>query len=210
MRYGIILAALLVGGGAFADADVPREKSEPAAEPAKPADPVKPADAVEPAKPKPEASAPAKANTLIDADASVTHMAPKVAKELPFHDSIFLFDQSITGETLNPNGQLSYIPSYQWWFSLRPRWYFKPYLSMRVRMDLTTEWLNAVETRLVRQATFGDLWTELVYNPPTRWGIYSSVGFRQVWGTSLEAQAQTSVVRMGPSASVGRIFDTRI
>jgi hypothetical protein len=93
---------------------------------------------------------------------------------------------------------------------LRPRYYIKPYLSVRARLDLTTEWLNAEETKYARQALFGDLWTEMIYEPPKFHGIDSVVGVRAVWGTSIEAQAQTSVVQLGPVAAIGRTFDTRI
>ena len=38
-----------------------------------------------------------------------------------FKGSVLLLDQSVSAETVAPAAQLSYIPSYQWWFSLRPR-----------------------------------------------------------------------------------------
>src|SRR5947209_6976672 len=68
-----------------------------------------------------------------------------------FHDSIFLFDQSVTPDTLNPGAQLSNVPSYQWWFSFRPRYYVTEKFSLRARMDLTTEWLAGADTTYKRE-----------------------------------------------------------
>ena len=45
---------------------------------------------------------------------------------LPFRNSTLLLDQSTTPETIWRNVQQTAIPSYQWWISFRPRWYFTP------------------------------------------------------------------------------------
>jgi hypothetical protein len=127
-----------------------------------------------------------------------------------FKGSIFLFDQSVAPSSF-PGAQLSQIPSYQWWFSFRPRYYIKPNLSLRVRMDLTTEWFNdgGAGTTFVREGQFGDLWTDLAYNPPTFWGIVPTVALRAVWGTSKEAISNTDIVNIGPTAGLVRDFSTK-
>src|SRR5581483_9929757 len=99
--------------------------------------------------------------------------------------SALIFEQSTTPDSLFPGSQLSAIPSYQWWFSFRPRYYFLDNLSLRARFDLTLEWLNAVDTTLLREPTFGDVWTDLAYNPPKVWGIESTVALRGIWGASI-------------------------
>jgi hypothetical protein len=124
-----------------------------------------------------------------------------------FHDSILLFDQSITPETIAPGSQLSAIPSYQWWFSFRPRYYVTPKFSLRVRMDLTTEWLNAVDTTYSREALFGDLWTDGIYELPHFGGIVPLIGLRGIWGTSKDSIAATSVVKLGPTIGFTRDFE---
>jgi hypothetical protein len=123
-----------------------------------------------------------------------------------FQGSTFSFDQSISSDTLSPNSQLSPIPSYQWWLSLRPRYYVTPKFSLRARLDLTIEWLNAAETTRMREAQIGDLWLEGMYQLPSIWGIASTIGARTVWGTSLEAREQTSVVKIGPVVGLSRAF----
>ena len=127
-----------------------------------------------------------------------------------FKGSIFLVDQSIAPETF-PGVQQSDIPSYQFWFSFRPRYYFKPYLSLRVRMDLTVEVLNAVDTTYKNEPLFGDFWTDLVYTPPTFWKgrMAPSVGLRAVWGTSKDSMAAGQVAKLGISGSLVGTFSLR-
>jgi hypothetical protein len=125
-----------------------------------------------------------------------------------FKGSIFLFDQSITPDVLNAGDEQSNIPSYQWWMSFRPRYYIKPNLSLRLRMDLTVEWLNAADTTFVREGQFGDVWLDLAYNAPTFWGIVPTIALRTVWGTSKEAIAAGDVLNVGPVVGLVREFQT--
>ena len=67
------------------------------------------------------AAGPGDATTSKSEDATVTKSGDS-EKPLPFRNSIFLFEQSVTPETINSGLQLSPLPSYQWWLSLRPRW----------------------------------------------------------------------------------------
>jgi hypothetical protein len=140
-------------------------------------------------------------------DESVTATTDRISKiSAKFKGSFILFDQSITPDTIAANSQQTQIPSYQWWFSFRPRYYFRPDLSLRVRLDLTTEWLNAVDTTLKREATFGDIWTDLAYNPPKFGGIESTVTLRALWPTSKQTIAQSTIVELGPALSFKRPF----
>src|SRR5581483_1937155 len=150
-------------------------------------------------------------------DAPTTGDSTSVAKEAEpdriakiaakFHDSIFLFDNSITPETIAPNSQLSPIPSYQWWFSFRPRYYVTEKFSIRARLDLTTEWLNGVDTTYKREGQFGDIWTDGVYELKHFWGIIPTIGLRGIWGTSKDAQAATSILKLGPTVGFARAFE---
>ncbi len=124
-----------------------------------------------------------------------------------FKGTIFLFDQSLSPDTFDAQAQLSPIPSYQWWLSFRPRYYITPKLSLRVRMDLTIEWLNAVDTTEAREAQFGDLWTDLAYNPPTFWKVVPTVALRAVWGTSKTSIGETQIAKVGPSVGLVREFN---
>ena len=102
-----------------------------------------------------------------------------------FKGSVLIFDHSVSPETVFQGVQQSQLPSYQWWLSLRPRYYFRPDLSLRVRADLTLEWYNSADTTYYREAQFGDIWTDLVYSGiPKFGGIATSVGIRALWPTS--------------------------
>jgi len=130
--------------------------------------------------------------------------------QLPFRGSTFMFDQSVTPDTLWPNTTLSPVPSYQWWMSLRPRYHITRDLSVRVRQDLTVEWADAGTngTTLARQPIWGDLWTELVYTGiPALAGIRSSVGFRAIWPVSLASQARGTYLAAGLTAGASRAFE---
>jgi hypothetical protein len=124
-----------------------------------------------------------------------------------FHDSVLLFDQSVTPDTLNSGAQLSQVPSYQWWFSFRPRYYVTPKFSLRLRMDLITEWLAGAETTYAREGQFGDIWTDGIYELPHFAGIVPTIGLRGIWGTSKEALGATSVVKLGPTIGFKRTFE---
>ncbi len=124
-----------------------------------------------------------------------------------FEGSSLIFEQSTTPDSLFPGSQLSPIPSYQWWLSLRPRYYFLPdQLSLRLRVDMTLEWLNAVDTTLERQPIFGDTWADLAYNPPELAGILSTVSLQTIWGTSIASISAGDVIDVGPALSLVRDF----
>jgi hypothetical protein len=127
-----------------------------------------------------------------------------------FRSSVFFFDQSVTPDTVDAGAQQSQIPSYQWWLSFRPRYYVTPKFSFRLRADLTVEWLNAADTTRKREAQWGDIWTDAMYELPKFGGIATSVGLRAIWGTSLEAMGNTSIVKLGPNVFMDRPFATRI
>ena len=124
-----------------------------------------------------------------------------------FHDSILLWDNSITPETISPGAQLSPIPSYQWWFSFRPRYYVTEKFSIRARMDLTTEWLAGADTTYKREGQFGDLWTDGIYELKHFAGIIPTIGLRGIWGTSKDAIGATSILKLGPTIGFARAFE---
>ena len=124
-----------------------------------------------------------------------------------FSGSVFIFEQSVTPDTLDKNAQLSRVPSYQWSLSFRPRYYIVPTLSVRLRMDLDLEWLNAADTTRAHEALFGDTRLDVAYNPPDIWGIKSTVSARAMLPTSKDTIAQGSVIQLGPVVSLIRPFD---
>lgn len=137
---------------------------------------------------------------------------PAIAKwAARFKDSTLIIDQSITPDTVIANAQLSAVPSYQLWFSLRPRYYVTPNFSLRVRIDLTIEMLNGTDTTYYRQPMWGDIWLDGVYTGiPKFLGIQASVGVRLLLPTSLASQMRGTVLTAGPVVSLARDFHTRV
>jgi hypothetical protein len=153
--------------------------------------------------PDPGGSSTANLDNSVDTTAAPDRIARIAAR---FKGSFILWDNSVSPETIDAQAQLSPIPSYQWWFSFRPRFYFTPKLSIRARLDLTVEWLNAVDTTLVREPTIGDLWVDVAYNLPTalKDRLASTIALRSIWGTSKESMGQTMVAKLG--VSIGEVL----
>jgi hypothetical protein len=123
----------------------------------------------------------------------------------PFRGSALVFEQSMTTQTtqLQPSPEQSYVPLYELWFSLRPRYYFDEHWSVRGRFDYTKELTNNQATTYYREDVFGDVWTELIYGtkldglwPGTRIGV----GPRLVWPTSKVSQGNGTYVTAGAIA----------
>ncbi len=129
---------------------------------------------------------------------------------LPFRGSSFMFDQSVTPDTLWRNVQQSPVPSYQWWMSLRPRWHFTRDLSLRVRQDMTIEWADSGTngTTLQRQPIWGDLWTDLVWTGiPAVGGVHFSLGLRALFPVSMASRARGTYFALGATAGASRSFE---
>lgn len=127
---------------------------------------------------------------------------------LPWRGSVFIFDQSVSAETIVPNATLTYRPSYQWWISIRPRWALTPTITLTARQDITLEWFNTADTTTFREPQLGDLWTDVIYRglPPV-WGVRTVVGARVQWPLSLASRARGTYFTLGAVVSMNRAFD---
>jgi hypothetical protein len=130
----------------------------------------------------------------------------------PLRGSTLTFDQSMTTQTahLEPSPQQSYVPLYEIWLSLRPRYYFNEHLSLRGRFDYTKELTNQQSTTYYREDVFGDIWTDLVYGSKldALWqGTKASVGLRALWPTSKVSQANGTYVTLGVTAAASHKFE---
>ena len=128
-----------------------------------------------------------------------------------FKGSSLLLDQSLTPDTLSPAVQQSAVPSYQWWISLRPRYYITPKLSIRARVDLTVEWLNAADTTYTHELQWGDVWLDTVYTGIPRFGgIETAVGWRFLLPASKGSMMRGNILGTGPTVGLSRDFRTKI
>jgi hypothetical protein len=132
----------------------------------------------------------------------------------PLRGSTLTLDQSMTTQTahLEPSPQQSYVPLYELWVSLRPRYWFDRHLSLRARLDYTKELTNNQSTTDLHEDVFGDVWTDLVYSADldALWpGTKVSAGARALWPTSKVSQASGTFVTAGALGSAGHTFRLR-
>jgi hypothetical protein len=129
----------------------------------------------------------------------------------PFRGSTFTFNQSLGTQTahLEPSPQLSYVPYYGWWLSLRPRWNFTDTLRLQARFDYFKEFTNSEDTTYLREDVIGDLWTDLVYTSPLApagpWHRTKvTLGLRAQWPTSKASRGSGTYVTLGALAGVSQ------
>ncbi len=139
------------------------------------------------------------------------HRAEKGEGTNPLRGSTLLLDQSMTTQTahLDSTPQQSYVPLYELWLSLRPRYHFDEHWSMRGRLDYTKELTNNQQTTYYREDVFGDIWTDLVYQTKLEslWpGTKADIGLRALWPTSKASQAAGTYVTAGARGGVQHTF----
>jgi hypothetical protein len=134
----------------------------------------------------------------------------------PLRGSTFLMDQSMTTSTAGVGfvTPQSYVPVYEWWLSLRPRWNFNDHLRVQARLDYYKELTNSSQTTNYREDNFGDIWTDLVYSTPLAtegpWkDTKVSVGARALWPTSKASQGAGNYVTLGATGGVSQRLTLR-
>jgi hypothetical protein len=131
----------------------------------------------------------------------------KPESTLPFRGSTILFDQSVTTQTahVETSPQLSYIPSYEWWISFRPRYYFNEHFYVWARFDYYKEFTNSQDTTAYRQDMFGDVWSDFRYTTKLAAidkNLRLTTGVRAKWPLSLESQGSGIYVTPGVFGSL--------
>jgi hypothetical protein len=134
----------------------------------------------------------------------------------PIRGSTFLFDQSMTTQTAGlENAELSKVPLYEWWLSLRPRWNFNDHFRVQARLDYYKELgTNGEQTTARYEDVFGDIWTDAVYSTPLAlsgpWkNTKVNTGVRAIWPTSKISQAQGMYVNLGALAGISQKIPIR-
>ncbi len=129
--------------------------------------------------------------------------------KLPFRGSTLLLDQSMTTNTahLEPSQQLSYVPTYEWWVSFRPRWYFTDHLYYSLRADYYKEFTNSNQTTDYRADVFGDIWNTLGWKSPISEKLKNtkySLSVQALLPTSKESQDEGIYVTVGAGAGISQ------
>jgi hypothetical protein len=128
----------------------------------------------------------------------------------PFRGSTLLLDQSVTTQSLGIGATpLTYVPFYQLWLSLRPRFYITDHLIVSARIDYYKELTNSGTgdqgpTTDYREDDFGDIWTNLVYEGYVDKAERTKLngGLRFLWGVSKESQGEGIPVQAGLTAGI--------
>ena len=136
---------------------------------------------------------------------------PETEKEdkIPIRGSTFLFDQSVTTNTahLESAQQLSFVPTYEWWLSFRPRWYFTDHLYYTLRADYYKEFTNSNQTTNYREDVFGDVWNTLGWKSPFSEKLKNTkyaLSVQALLPTSKESQDAGVYVTVGAGAGVSQ------
>ncbi|MGH7283647.1 MAG: hypothetical protein ACRELY_19140, partial [Polyangiaceae bacterium] len=127
--------------------------------------------------------------------------------KIPIRGSTFLFDQSVTTNTahLESSQQLSYVPTYEWWLSFRPRWYFTDHLYYTLRADYYKEFTNSNQTTNYREDVFGDVWNTLGWKSPISEKLKDTkyaLSVQALLPTSKESQDAGVYVTVGAGAGI--------
>ncbi len=223
VAFAVPAAALAFTSGAFAQDQAPA----PAAPPAAPATPPPPAAEPTPAAadpaPAPVADTPAGTGTD-QVDPAIGIAATQTQKDEaqaaanpdkkdedknPIRGSTLLLDQSMTTNTahLEPSQQLSYVPTYEWWVSFRPRYYITDHLYYSLRADYYKEFTNSNQTTNYREDVFGDIWNTLGYKAPISEKLKNtkySLSVQALLPTSKESQDAGIYVTVGAGAGIAQ------
>ena len=138
------------------------------------------------------------------------HSSDRTDGTNPIRGSTLSLEQSMTTQSTDVGDTpQSYVPLYELWLSLRPRWWFDSHWSVRLRFDYTKELTNDQTTTTYRQDVFGDTWTDGVYfaKLDDLWkGTRVDAGLRAIWPTSLASQAAGVYVNVGPRVGIDHDF----
>lgn len=142
------------------------------------------------------------------------HPLDRDQSDNPLRGSTLLVEQSMTTQTtqIQPSAEQSYVPLYEIWVSLRPRYYFNEHWNVRGRFDYTKELTNSQTTTFYREDVFLDIWTDLVYSAKldSLWpGTKVNIGARAVWPTSKASQANGTYVTLGAIGSAVHKWELR-
>lgn len=146
--------------------------------------------------------------------------ARKPARRLPFHDSTFFIDQSVSTQTVGVGSDyLSRDPVYELWYSFRPRYYFyeteSDALNVNARFDVFQELTNSDTTTHEHELLLGDTWLNGVYehwfvrDERSGYATKISAGPRLIFGTSKASQAAGTVMQVGAGGGITQTLPMR-
>ncbi len=144
-------------------------------------------------------------------DSDVTLEADaKPKKQSSFRNSYFLYENVFSAYSLKKDADLTYNPYYAMSYSIRPRYYLWKGLYLGLRWDLEQELTDSDSTTKKRQVMWSDViidlnWSNAYKIPAIDFIINPKI--RIALPASLESQARTQYLSLGPGFDLVRIFD---
>ena len=125
-----------------------------------------------------------------------------------------LWDQTITVNSFNEDSQLTYDPSYIWWFTFRPRYELRDDLSVGAQFGFSYEWTNTPAADFNRPGFYGgevfweDVRLDVTYTLPWNPGeVHFEIGFNLRLPASKLSRARERILSPGVDLDVSRRFD---
>jgi hypothetical protein len=128
---------------------------------------------------------------------------------LPWRNTLFVWDHTVTTKTFDPNAALSYNPTYYQTFSLRPRYYLDESISIRAREDIVVELTDSDDRARNHEPVFSDLQLSIVNTQIVELPGEITIGAGvTAWApVSVVSRNANLVLGLEGSTSATRVFD---
>ncbi len=122
-----------------------------------------------------------------------------------YRGSLLYWQHGLTANTLAPDAQLTYNPTYYWYFLLQPRWYLDRQNFLVLSQGLSIEWTDADSTTTQREPQLGDTTFELRHTESLEGFVFIGSA-RLAAPVSTFSQAADRVLGTGLGLTVVRVF----
>lgn len=123
----------------------------------------------------------------------------------PFRGSLFSWQQSLSVNTLNPDAQLTYNPTYYWTFFLQPRFYLDRQNFLVLSLGASIEWTDNDFSTIERQFLLTDTTLEYRHLEVIE-GFVFIPSVRLTAPTSLASIANETILTAGAGLTVVKVF----
>ncbi len=98
-----------------------------------------------------------------EAEDAATEQQEEEAPQIPWRNSLFMWDHSLNTTALDPGSTITHNPTYVWSFTLMPRWYLNDEMFLRVRQDMSLELTDTDTYTYNREPILADTQLDFVH-----------------------------------------------
>jgi hypothetical protein len=142
--------------------------------------------------------------TLPSAPAEEEEAAAPAAAPRPYRGSIFYWQHGLTVNTLSPSAQLTYNPTYYWYFLLQPRWYLDAQNFLVLSQGLSIEFTEADWTTTQYEPQLADTVLEWRHTEMVE-GFVFITSARLAAPTSLQSIGAERIINTGVGLTAVRV-----